>query len=142
MKDKKIKVERASISLPESLLEKFDQLIEEKGYANRSEALRDLIRDLLIEEEWNEDAEVAATVTLVYDHHTTGVLDKLTDIEHENLENIISTMHIHIDKENCLEVICLRGKASVVKSIGDKIISVKGVKYGKIVKATTGKNID
>jgi len=142
MKVKRTEIDRISISLPKTLLEKFDQLIEKKGYENRSEALRDLIRDLFVEEEWNENTEVAATVTLVYDHHTTGVLDKLTDIEHENLENIISTMHIHIDKENCLEVIALRGKASVVKSVAEKIMSIKGVKYGKIVKATTGKNID
>ncbi len=142
MKVKRTEIDRVSISLPKTLLEKFDQLIEKKGYENRSEALRDLIRDLFVEEEWNEDVEVAATVTLVYEHNTTGILDKLTNIEHENLNNIVSTMHIHIDKENCLEVIALRGKASVVKSIGEKIISIKGVKYGKIVKATTGKNVD
>lgn len=142
MKDAKIKVERVSISLPESLLEKFDSLIVKKGYANRSEALRDLIRNLLIEEEWKENADVAATVTLVYNHHTSNVLNKLTDVQHENIETIISTTHIHIDKENCLEVICMKGKASVVKSIGDKLTSLKGVKYGKTVMATTGKRID
>lgn len=142
MKDAKIKVERVSISLPESLLEKFDSLIIKKGYANRSEALRDLIRNLLIEEEWKENADVAATVTLVYNHHTSNVLNKLTDLQHENIGIIISTTHIHIDKENCLEVICMKGKAAVVKSIGDKLTSLKGVKYGKTVMATTGKRID
>ena len=136
------KVERASISLPKHLLEKFDRLIVKKGYANRSEALRDLIRNLLIEEEWNENAEIVATVTLIYNHHTSDLLDKLTDVEHENIGNIISTMHIHIDTDNCLEVLCLKGNYSVVKGIGDKLISQKGVKYGKIVMATTGKNID
>lgn len=142
MKDAKIKTGRTSISLPESLLEKFDKLIKKKGYANRSEALRDLIRSLLIEEEWDENAEVIATVTLIYDHHTSNLLNKLTDVEHENIGKIISTMHVHINAENCLEVLCLRGRASVVKAIGDKIISQKGVKYGKIVAATTGKNVD
>jgi len=136
------KVERASISLPKHLLEKFDRLIVKKGYANRSEALRDLIRNLLIEEEWNENAEIVATVTLIYNHHTSDLLDKLTDVEHENIRNIISTMHIHIDTDNCLEVLCLKGNYSVVKGIGDKQISQKGVKYGKIVMATTGKDID
>ncbi len=142
MKDTKIKVERASISLPESLLEKFDWLIAKKGYANRSEALRDLIRNLLIEEEWNENANVVATVTLIYNHHTSNLLDKLTDVEHESIGKIISTMHIHIDTDNCLEVLCLKGKSSVVKGIGDKLISQKGVKYGKMVMATTGKEVD
>jgi len=136
------KVKRASISLPEPLLEKFDQLITKKEYANRSEALRDLIRNLLIEEEWSENAEIVATVTLIYNHHTSALLDKLTDIEHESIGKIISTMHIHIDTENCLEVLCLKGKSSVIKSISNKLISQKGVKYGKIVMATTGKNVD
>lgn len=138
----KTKVERASISLPGHLLEKFDKLIAKKGYTNRSEALRDLIRNLLIEEEWNKNVEVVATVTLVYDHHISNILHKLTDIEHKNISEIISTMHIHIDAENCLEVLCLRGKSSVVKDIGDKLISQKGVKYGKMVMATTGKGIE
>ncbi|OQX22456.1 MAG: nickel responsive regulator [Candidatus Altiarchaeales archaeon A3] len=137
-----MEIERASISLPKLLLEKFDELIIKKGYANRSEAFRDLIRNLLIEEEWNENAEIVATVTLIYNHHASNLLDKLTDIEHEGIGKIISTMHIHIDAENCLEVICLKGNASDVKQTGDKLISLKGIKYGKIVKATTGKEID
>lgn len=140
-KNTKVEIERTSISLPKLLLEKFDGVIAKKGYGNRSEALRDLIRNLLIEEEWNENADVVAAVTLIYNHHTSNLLNELTDEEHEGIGKIISTMHIHLDAENCLEVVCLKGKASDVGRIGDKLISLEGVKYGKMVKATTGKEI-
>lgn len=141
-KDTKIEIERASISLPKLLLEKFDEVIAKKGYGNRSEAFRDLIRNLLVEEEWSENIDVVATVTLIYEYHTSNLLDELTEIEHESVGKIISTTHIHIDSENCLEVVCLKGKSYDVRTIGDKLISLKGVKYGKIVKATTGKEIE
>ncbi|ADY73732.1 transcriptional regulator NikR, CopG family [Desulfurobacterium thermolithotrophum DSM 11699] len=127
------RVARFAVSIDEKLLEKFDQYIEKKGYVSRSEAVRDLIRNALIEESIGEDREVFGTITIVYDHHQKELAEKITDIEHGYLKNIISTMHIHIDHNHCLETIAVRGKASVIKELADKIITLKGVKHGKLV---------
>lgn len=132
---------RFGVSIGSELLEKFDKLIGSKGYVNRSEAIRDLIRDYLVEHEWEEDVETMGAVTLVYDHHIHELSELLTSLQHEYHTMIISSMHIHIDEHNCLEVIVIKGKGNQVKSIADKLISTKGVKHGKLTMTTTGKDL-
>ena len=132
-------VVRFGVSTDERLLEKFDALIAEKGYVNRSEAVRDLIRNALVEEQWaSGDVESVGTVTLVYDHHSTDLADKLTEHQHAHHNEIVSTLHIHLDAHNCLEVTVLRGMAREIKRIADSLIGTKGVKHGKFVATTTG----
>jgi CopG family transcriptional regulator, nickel-responsive regulator len=132
---------RFGVSISSELLERFDKLIESKGYVNRSEAIRDLIRDNLVEYEWEEDLETIGAVTIVYDHHVSELSELLTRIQHEYYTMIISSMHIHIDHHNCLEITVIKGKGSKVKDIADKLISTKGVKHGKLTMTTTGKDL-
>ena len=132
---------RFGVSINSELLESFDKLIESKGYVNRSEAIRDLIRDYLVEYEWEEDLETIGAVTIVYDHHASDLSELLTSIQHEYYTMIISSMHIHIDHHNCLEITVIKGKGSKVKDIADKLISTKGVKHGKLTMTTTGKDL-
>lgn len=130
-------VERFGVSISQRLLRRFDKVLREKGYGNRSEAIRDLIRDYLVEEEWRgSKAEVVGCVVLVYDHHVHGISERLTETQHQ-YKNIISSMHVHLDEENCLEVLVIRGVADEVKRITDALISARGVKHGKLV--MTGK---
>ncbi len=134
---------RFGISLEDSLLERFDSLIDAKGYPSRSEAIRDLIRDALVMEEWKVDtSEAVGTITIVYNHEKRELTDLLTDLQHKHYDLIISSMHIHLDEHNCLEVIVVRGKARDIKSIADRLIATKGVKHGKLLLTTTGKGIE
>lgn len=132
---------RFGVSISSELLEKFDRLIESKGYVNRSEAIRDLIRDYMVEHEWEEDAETMGAVTVVYDHHVRELPESLTALQHEHHSSIISSMHVHIDEHNCLEVVVIRDKGSKVREIADRLISTKGVKHGKLTMTTTGKDL-
>ncbi len=133
---------RFGISLESPLLERFDSLIKKKGYASRSEALRDLIRDSLVTEEWESfTTETVGTITLVYSHDTRELTDNLTDLQHHYHNSIISAMHIHLDGHNCLEVIVVKGKAKDIKAIADRLIGTKGVKHGKLTVTTTGKHL-
>lgn len=133
---------RFGISLDEKLLTSFDQLIEEKSYMNRSEAIRDLIRAALVEERSSSDeAESVGTVTLVYNHHVRDLSDKLTEHQHTHHDRIISALHVHLDAHNCLEVLVVRGKVREIKKIADELIGVKGVKHGKLVMTTTGEDL-
>jgi len=135
-------VKRFGVSMDDVLLEKFDRLISEKGYKNRSEAIRDIIREKLVSEEWkSEKGEKVGTVTLVYNHHKRGISDSLNDIQHHMNRYIISTMHIHLDEDNCLEVIVVKGAAKKIISLVDKLIGLKGVKHGRFVMTTTGRDI-
>jgi len=127
------KMVRFGVSIPPELLKKFDKLIDEKGYANRSEAIRDIIRAHMIEQEWEKEGEVVGTITILYDHDTRGVMEKLTDLQHENFGDVSSTIHVHLDESNCLEVIVVKGDAKRVKKLADKLIATKGVKHGKLV---------
>lgn len=138
----KTDITRFGISMSSELLSKFDNLIESKGYTNRSEAIRDLIRDYLVEQEWQEDQETIGAVTIVYNHHVRELTESLTAIQHNYYNFIISSMHIHIDEHNCLETTIIRGRGSKVKEIADKLISVRGVKHGKLTMTTTGKGLD
>jgi len=133
---------RFGISLDEKLLTSFDQLIEEKSYMNRSEAIRDLIRAALVEDRSSSgEAESVGTVTLVYNHHVHDLSDKLTEHQHSHHDQIISALHVHLDAHNCLEVLVVRGKVREIKKIADELIGVKGVKHGKLVMTTTGEDL-
>jgi len=133
---------RFGISADERLLERFDALISTRGYVNRSEAIRDLIRNALVEEQWDlGEAEAVGTVTLVYDHHTRDLADKLTEHQHSHHQEIVSTLHIHLDADHCLEVVVLRGVASEIKRLAEGLIGTKGVSHGKFVATTTGEDI-
>ena len=130
---------RIGVAIDATLLEKFDQLIGQRGYSNRSEAFRDLIRDELVERTWESpDAPVVGTVTLVYDHHVRMLSDRLMDLQHEYHRAILSTLHVHLDHDNCLEVLIVRGKAGIVRKIADALISTKGVKHGRLTITTSG----
>lgn len=130
---------RIGVAIDADLLKKFDRLIAARGYANRSEAFRDLIRDELVERTWETpDSNVVGTVTLVYDHHVRLLNEKLTDMQHSHFHHILSTLHVHLDHDNCLEVLVVRGKAAQVKRIADALISTKGVKHGRLTITSTG----
>lgn len=133
---------RFGISLDEKLLVNFDQLIEQKSYMNRSEAIRDLIRAALVEERCGaEDQEAVGTVTLVYNHHVRDLSEKLTEHQHSHHDQIVSALHVHLDAHNCLEVLVIRGAVGDIKQIADELIGVKGVKHGKLVMTTTGEDL-
>ncbi len=136
------KITRFGVSLETSLLEKFDRLNEQKGYKNRSEAIRDLIRDKLVSEEWSaSDYETVGVFSLVYDHHQRDLNKTLNSIQHRYMEVIVSSTHVHIDHHNCLEVIILRGKSSIIKKISDQLASTRGVKHGKLIMTSTGSSL-
>lgn len=133
---------RFGISLEKSLIDRFDAQIRKKGYQNRSEAIRDLIRDSLVaEESESPNTEAIGTITIVYSHDVRELADTLTDIQHHDFSSVISSMHIHVDEHNCLEVIVVRGKSRDIKRIADRLIGAKGVKHGKLTLTTTGKNL-
>ena len=130
---------RIGVAIDSDLLNKFDRLIGSRGYTNRSEAFRDLIRDELVEKSWQDPgSKVVGTVTLVYDHHVRLLNEKLTDIQHDFHHHILSTLHVHLDHDHCLEVLVVRGKAAAVKKIADKLISTKGVSHGRLLSTPTG----
>lgn len=125
---------RIGVSIDSELLGRFDRFIAEKGYENRSEAFRDLIRDRLVGSAVvAPNALVVGTVTLIYDHHTRLLPEKLTDLQHAHHGVVISTLHAHLDSDNCLEVVLLRGKSKDVQKLGDLLISTKGVQHGRLV---------
>jgi CopG family transcriptional regulator, nickel-responsive regulator len=135
-------VTRFGVSIENPLLEKFDDLLKRKGYSSRSEAIRDLIRDSLVNEDWQSSAaETVGTITIVYSHKTRELPDTLTDLQHHYHSSIISTMHIHLDEHNCLEAIVVKGRARDIKTIADRLIGTKGVKHGKLTVTTTGKGL-
>lgn len=137
------KVIRFGVSLETELLEKFDSIIKKRGYKSRSEAVRDLIRERLVSEEWKEEEkETIGILGLVFSHETRELTEALTKLQHEYLDLIISSTHIHLDKHNCLEVIVLRGKSHLIKKISDQFLSTRSVKHGKLLMTTTGKDID
>ncbi len=130
---------RIGVAIDSDLLQKFDDLIATRGYSNRSEAFRDLIRAELVEVSWQApDSQVVGTVTLVYNHHVRLLSEKLTEYQHEHFHNVLSTLHVHLDHDNCLEVLVVRGRASSVKAIADALISTKGVKHGRLTITSTG----
>jgi len=135
------KLVRFSISIEERLLSSFDKLIRERGYQNRSEAIRDAIRRQLIHQEWEVGEEVAGVITLLYDHHRPGLSEALTQIQHHALPQVISTTHVHLDESNCLECIAVRGEARTIEALADRLKSLKGVKHGELTATSTGKKL-
>jgi len=132
------KVERIGVSLDKKLLSMFDQLIVKQGYANRSEAIRDLIRNRLSEEQLaNPASQATAGVFLIYDHHAAKLSQKLVDLQHNYLLQVITSTHVHLDHDNCLEVIILKGKVKEIEKLGNSIASLKGVKLSRINIMTT-----
>jgi CopG family nickel-responsive transcriptional regulator len=130
---------RIGVAISGDLLDKFDKLIAERGYTNRSEAFRDLVRNELVQETWkSSDAEVFGTVTLVYDHHARLLQDKLTELQHDYHAAVLSTLHVHLDHDNCLEVVLVKGKASLVQKLANALIATKGVKHGRFTVTTSG----
>lgn len=128
---------RFSVSVPEDLLTAFDHLVERRGVSkNRSEAIRDLIRGALVEDECDQPgAQIVGTLTIVYNHHASDLQERLDSIQHSHFENVVSTMHVHLDQHNCLETIVMRGDAQLVQGMANKILGTKGVKTGKLVQA-------
>jgi CopG family transcriptional regulator, nickel-responsive regulator len=135
-------VSRFGVSLPRTLLRDLDGMVRQKGYHNRSLAIADMIRDGLVEHRQElGDREIAGTITLVYDHHKPHLQDTLTGIQHDHHEAIISTLHVHLDHHNCLEVLVVRGRADRIKKIADGLIAAKGVKHGKLTITSTGTDL-
>ncbi|MDO8734584.1 MAG: nickel-responsive transcriptional regulator NikR [Elusimicrobiota bacterium] len=135
------KLFRFGVSLEKSLLDKFDKLIRSRNYTNRSEAFRDLIRQELVKKEWQEGREIAGAIILIYNHHKRELVNKLTDIQHDFQNIIISTQHIHLDHDNCLEIIAVKGKSAEVQRLANTLKSIKGVKHGTLSMSTTGRDV-
>ncbi len=133
---------RFGVSLEKKLLDKFDRLIQGRRYTNRSEAFRDLIRQELVKQEWEEGREVAGAVTFIYDHHKKDLLNRITDIQHDNQKIIISAQHIHLDHDNCLEIVAVKGRSGEVRELADALRAVKGVRHGSLSMSSTGKKIE
>jgi CopG family nickel-responsive transcriptional regulator len=133
---------RFGVSMDTELLAAFDALIRRKGYANRSEAIRDLVRDVLIKTEWeSDDGPTAAALCLVYDHHVPDLTERLTRIQHDSGELIVSTLHVHLTHRDCLEVIVLKGLPSRIRALADRLLTDRGVKHGQLVMTTTGQHL-
>ena len=133
---------RFTVSVPQTLAKQLDRMTREKGYDNRSLAVADMIRNQLVEHHQNYGSrDIAGTITLVYDHHKQHVQAALTDIQHDHHDVIISTLHVHLDHDNCLEVLAVRGKAGTIKKIADELIAAKGVKHGKLTVTSSGKDL-
>jgi CopG family nickel-responsive transcriptional regulator len=128
-----MKIKRFGVSLEDSLLAELDKLIKDHQFPNRSQAIRFLIRRNLVEEAWENNKEVSGALVLIYNHHKRDLVNKSLDIQHNFSRIILSTQHVHLDHDNCLEIIALKGRAGSLKSLSDKLIALKGVKHGKLV---------
>ena len=132
-------VERIGISLEKNLLTRFDKLIKQKGYANRSEAVRDLIRERLIEQAWAAPrGEAVGAVFLIFEHEKMNLTERMTKLEHEEFHRVVASVHVHLDHDNCLEILVLRGPGREIEKLGEKLISMRGVKHGRFIPGTTG----
>ena len=134
-------LKRFSISLEENLLEIFDKHIKARSYTNRSEAIRDLIRKAFVMKEWQADKEVMGVISLVYDHHQHKLQDKVTEVQHGYHHHIVSTTHVHMDHDNCLEVTLVRGKANEIQELSDKLVALRGVRDGHLAMSSTGQHL-
>ena len=134
---------RFGVAMDEGLLARFDELVARRGSAaNRSEAIRDLVRDALVDAQWEEaEGEVVATVTMVFDHHANDLAERLDAIQHAHFDKVVSTLHVHLDAHNCLEVLVIRGESESVRGIAESLLAAKGVKHGKVVTTTAGRDL-
>ena len=137
------KLVRFGVAMDEELLGRFDELVARRGTgANRSEAVRDLVRDALVDEQWEApDEEIVGTITMVFDHHANDLAEKLDALQHAHHDKVVSSMHVHLDAHNCLEVIVVRGASGEIRAIAETILGTKGVKHGKLVTTTTGRHL-
>jgi CopG family nickel-responsive transcriptional regulator len=134
-------VTRTGVSIEPELLDKFDRFIAKRGYKNRSEALRDLIRESLITEDIEQNRPVVATLSMIYDHHRHDLSNKLNQLQHHSHENVMAATHVHLDHDNCLEVVIMKGRSGDVKHLADHMLSMRGVKHGKLVITSTGQDL-
>jgi CopG family nickel-responsive transcriptional regulator len=132
---------RTGVSLEEDLLQEFDRLIAKRGYKNRSEAFRDLIREALLTETVHSNKPVVGTLTLVYDHHTPNLSEKLTDAQHSAGASVLAATHVHLDHHYCLEVVIMKGKSKDLQELADHMLALRGVELGKLVLTNSGKDI-
>lgn len=137
----KNKIIRFGVSLDEGLLSKFDAYIKKEHYSCRSESIRDLIRDKLVQDDWNKDKVVAGAITITFDHHKRELVNQLLQIQHDFHDTIMASQHIHIDHDNCLEIIAVKGSALSIKKLADKLKAVKGVKHETLSMTTTGEKL-
>jgi CopG family nickel-responsive transcriptional regulator len=135
-------VERIGISVEQELLSRFDGWMAAHGYTNRSEAVRDLMRSTLLEEEWSAGkGSAAAVLVLVYEHHFSDLTQHMSELQHHHNDIVVGALHVHLDHDNCLEVVLLRGKSSEVKHFGEELTALRGIKYGKLIPAVTGSTL-
>lgn len=134
---------RFGVAMDEELLGRFDEQVARRGTAaNRSEAMRDLVRDSLVDEQWEApDEEIVGTITMVFDHHANDLAEKLDSLQHAHHDKVVSSMHVHLDAHNCLEVIVVRGASGAIRGIAEALLGTKGVKHGKLVTTTTGRHL-
>lgn len=135
------KVVRLTFSIEEPLCKEFEELVKQGGYTNRSEFVRDMIREQLVSRQWKKDEEALGTVTLVYNHHLRRVGEKLTDVQHHHHEQVLAATHVHLSHDLCAEVIIIRGKASEIQHIADELRQQKGVLHAALSMSTTGEDI-
>jgi CopG family nickel-responsive transcriptional regulator len=135
------RLKRFGVSMQESLLKNFDEFIKKHKYKNRSEAIRDIIREKFVEEEWEKGKNVVGCIVIVYEHDVREIVDKIIDIQHKFSSIIVSSQHVHMDKENCMEIIVVKGKVEKIKDLYFYLKALKGVKYSAITKATSGKSL-
>lgn len=132
---------RFGVSLEHELLDAFDEICHARGYASRSEAIRDLIRATLAEASWGQNGQGSGSLTLIYDHHKHDLARRLIAIQHDHHELIVATMHVHLDHANCLETLALKGDAKAVANLAQRLVSCRGVKYGVFNPAPEGKDL-
>ncbi|MBD3392001.1 MAG: nickel-responsive transcriptional regulator NikR [Chitinivibrionales bacterium] len=132
---------RFGVSLEKELIDRFDEAITQRKYANRSEAIRDLIRDSLVQRQWAENDEVAGAITLLYDHHAHGLSARLMHIEHDFTNVIVSSQHIHLDHDNCLEIVAVKGRARRVRKLSCTLKAIKGIKHVTLNTTATGRTL-
>ena len=132
---------RTGVSLEEDLLQEFDRLITKRGYKNRSEAFRDLIREALLTETVHSNKPVVGTLTLVYDHHTPNLSEKLTEAQHSAGASVLAATHVHLDHHYCLEVVIMKGKSKDLQELADHMLALRGVELGKLVLTNSGKDL-
>ena len=134
-------LKRFSVSMEAELIDQFDAFIRARGYENRSEAIRDLFRKEFVQETWDLDGEVAGVITLAYDHHQPQLQQKITEIQHESHELITAVTHVHMDHDNCLEAVIVKGRASAIRELAERMIALRGVKNGHLTMSCTGRNL-
>jgi len=132
---------RTGVSLEQGLLAKFDLVIEKAGYQNRSEAIRDLIRNHLVKEEIDRNKVMVGTLTLVYDHHRPNLTEELVEAQHQAGNQVLAATHVHLDHHNCLEVIIMKGRGGAIQDLANRILSFRGVKHGQLVITSSGKDL-